>query len=566
MNDLKIRIIEKLNDAYPSLKEVLGVSFFENPKNPDHGDIALPCFRFSSLLRKSPNAIAEDFRSVFHNDNSFESVSNINGYLNFKYDKKAYIALVFNQFSEDNLFNRMKSNGKGRTVVIDYSHPNVAKNMGIHNLRSTIIGQSIYNIYGFLGYKTVGVNHLGDWGTQFGKLMWALEKWSSFVEVEEKGILFLNEIYVRFHTEAESHPEYEDQARIWFKRLEDRDETALKWWKLFISVSMDAYNSIYNRLNVKFDHVTGESFYIDFLDETVKKLEEKKLTEISEGALVVMFEEKDNMPPCLLKKSDGATLYATRDVAAAMYRLKEFDPYRVLYVTDVAQELHFAQVFKVMELYDPGSKGKFHHIKFGRLSFPNIQMSTRKGNIVPLSEVLDRARDKVLGIIEERNAEITDKLSTADKIGIGAVIFNDLSVSRIKNIEFDWDKTLSFDGETGPHIQYSYVRILNILEKTGSIGSNVDFSLLEDEYSYELIRCIDLFESKIIQACEENEPSVIANYLIELSKYFNRFYQNNRVVGEQKEIRDSRGGLIKLLKSVYGKCMDLLGIPKIEKM
>ncbi|HAQ61615.1 TPA: arginine--tRNA ligase [Candidatus Delongbacteria bacterium] len=566
MNDLKIRIVDKLNGAYPSLKEVLGVSSFENPKNPEHGDMSLPCFKFSSLLKKSPHAIAEDFRAVFLKDDSFESVSNINGYLNFKFDKKTYISFVLEKYSSGSFFNKMKDIGNGKTVVIDYSHPNVAKNMGIHNLRSTIIGQSIYNIYKFLGYRTEGVNHLGDWGTQFGKLMWALEQWSSFKEVEEKGILFLNEIYVRFHTEAETHSEYEDNARAWFKKLEDGDEKALKWWLLFIKVSMDAYNSIYSRLNVKFDHITGESFYIPFLEDAVKKLENKDLTEISEGALVVKFEENDNMPPCLLKKSDGATLYATRDIAAAMYRLAEFDPYRILYVTDVAQELHFAQVFKVMEMYDPGSKGKFCHIRFGRLSFPNVQMSTRKGNIVPLSEVLDRARDKVIGIIEERNADIPDKLSTADKIGIGAVIFNDLSVSRIKNIEFDWDKTLSFDGETGPHIQYSFVRILNILEKAGNISGKFDTALLEDEFSYELIRSIDRFESKVLQACDENEPSVISNYLIEMSKCFNRFYQNNRVVGENEDVRSSRAFLINTLRSVYGQCMELLGIPKIEKM
>lgn len=566
MNDLKIRIIDKLTGAYPSLKEVIGVALFEIPRNPEHGDTALPCFRFSGLLKKSPNAIAEDFRAVFQNDGSFESVTNLNGYLNFKYNKNTYIKLVCEQFSDDILFRQMKKNGEGKTIVIDYSHPNVAKNMGIHNLRSTIIGQSIYNIHEFLGYRTVGVNHLGDWGTQFGKLMWALEEWSSFEEVEEKGILFLNEIYVRFHNEAESRPGLEEYARVWFKRLEDNDEQAVRWWKLFIKVSMDAYNKIYYRLNVKFDHITGESFYIGYLDDTIRKLEDKKMTEISEGALVVKFDEKDNMPPCLLRKSDGATLYATRDIAAAMYRISEFRPYRVLYVTDVAQELHFAQVFKVIEMFDPGSKELFRHIKFGRLSFANMQMSTRKGNIVPLSEVLDKARDKVLGIIEERNAEIQDKMATADRIGIGAVVFNDLSVSRIKNIEFDWDKTLSFDGETGPHIQYSYVRILNILEKVGNFKQDIDFSLLSDEFSYELIRTIDQFESKVIQSCEENEPSVIANYLIELSRSFNRFYQNNRVVGADNDLKSSRAYLIKILQSVYGKCMDLLGIPKIDKM
>ncbi|HQO09391.1 MAG TPA: arginine--tRNA ligase [Clostridiales bacterium] len=566
MNIFQSLIIKKVTGAYPALKELVGAALFENPKNPEFGDTALPCFRFSSVLKKSPAAVAEELRNLFEEDDSFESVTNINGYLNFKYRKERYIEYVCGSFEKNTLFNDIKSYGGGKTVVIDYSHPNVAKNMGIHNLRSTIIGQSIYNIHEFLGFKAVGVNHLGDWGTQFGKLMWALEEWSSYEEVENKGILFLNEIYVRFHNEAEIKPELEEKAREWFKKLEDNDEPALKWWKLFIKVSMDAYNDIYRRLNIKFDHITGESFYIKFLDDTVNRLDERGLTEFSEGALVVKFDDSENMPPCLLKKSDGATLYATRDIAAAMYRLIEFKPNRVLYVTDVAQELHFAQVFKVMEMYDPTNKDIFRHIKFGRLSFPNVQMSTRKGNIVPLSEVLDRARDKVLDIIEERNADIPDKLQTADKIGIGAVIFNDLSVSRIKNIEFDWDKTLSFEGETGPHVQYSYVRIMNILEKTGSFDTIADLSLIKDEFSYDLIKLLEQFEPKVKQACEEYEPSVIANYLIELSKSFNRFYQNNRVVGEEVKTMQSRAYLINILGTVYGKCMDLLGIPKIDKM
>ncbi|MBU4486939.1 MAG: arginine--tRNA ligase [Candidatus Delongbacteria bacterium] len=566
MKEFKIQIIEKVTGAYPSIKEVLGVETFENPKNSDFGDIALPCFKFAGILKMPPVKIAENFSLLFTGDKNFEKIVNINGYLNFKFNREEYIRLLCGEFRDGNIFNKLKTIGNNKTIVIDYSHPNIAKNMGIHNLRSTIIGQSIYNIHKFLGYNSIGVNHLGDWGTQFGKLMWALEEWSSFEEVEEKGILFLNDIYVRFHSEAEKDPCLEESARIWFKKLENNDHTAIKWWKLFIKVSMDAYDKIYERLNVKFDYITGESFYIRYLDETIKKLEEKNLTEISEGALVVKFDENENMPPCLLRKSDGATLYATRDISAAMYRLTKFKPYKVIYVTDIAQELHFNQVFKVIEMYDPCSKGKFKHVKFGRLSFSDMQMSTRKGNIVPLNEVLDKARDKAIEIIKERNAVISDKAETADKIGIGAVIFNDLSVSRIKNIEFDWDKTLSFEGETGPHIQYSFVRILNILEKIEHFETNIDYSLITDEYSYDLLRTIEQFENKIIQSCEENEPSVIANYLLDLSKTFNRFYQNNRVVGVENDLQNSRAFLIKILQSVYAKCMDLLGIPIIDKM
>ncbi|MCK4980668.1 MAG: arginine--tRNA ligase, partial [Candidatus Delongbacteria bacterium] len=312
---------------------------------------------------------------------------------------------------------------------------------------------------------------------------------------------------------------------------------------------------------------TGESFYIQFLSDTINKLEIAKLTEISEGALVVKFEENENMPPCLLKKSDGATLYGTRDVAAVMYRLKEFEPDVVLYITDVAQQLHFKQVFKVIELYDPSSKGKLEHIIFGRLSFPEMQMSTRKGNIIPLNEVLDKARDKVLEILDTRDIEVPDKYVTAEKIGIGAVIFNDLSRSRIKNVEFDWDQILSFEGETGPHIQYSYVRMHNILEKIEDPETTeIDHETLTDEYSYDLIKYLDQFSDKLIQSHNEREPSIIANYLIDLAKNFNRFYRNNRIIDAPKNIQDSRIQLLKILISVYGECMGILGIPIVNKM
>jgi arginyl-tRNA synthetase len=566
MNDFKDLIVKKITGACPQLSGILCAGSFENPKNPDFGDIALPCFKFSGLLKKSPVAVAEEFSGLFAGNDFIDGTVNVNGYLNFRLNRKKFSELFFKQFGSCTAFDALRKTGAGKTVVIDYSHPNVAKNMGIHNLRSTVIGQAIYNIHKFLGYKTVGVNHLGDWGTQFGKLIWALEEWSSMAELEEKGILFLNDIYVRFHTEAETRPELEDFARSWFKKLEDGDERAIIWWKLFIKVSLEAYDKIYKRLNVSFDRITGESFYIQYLEAAVEELEKKGLTEISEGALVVKFDDKLNMPPCLLKKSDGATLYATRDIAAAMYRLREFSPYKVIYVTDVAQELHFSQVFKVMEMSDPASKDIFVHVRFGRLSFGDIQMSTRKGNIVPLDEVLDRAQEKVRSIIEERKAEVEDKDLTADRIGIGAVVFNDLSVSRIKNIGFDWEKTLSFDGETGPHIQYSYVRILNILNKIENDNSPIDYALLTDDYSYELMKTLVRFEDKIIQACAEYEPSVVACYLIELSKSFNRFYQNNRVVGEEENLKYARTELMKMLCSVFGICMDLIGIPKIEKM
>ena len=566
MIDFIDHIIERIGEEFPELQTTITPDFFENPKNPDFGDSALPCFRFTKIFKKQPAVIADYLKDIFCHDDYFESISNVSGYLNFKYNRKMYAKLLCAKFISRQIFSKLVSTGKGKTVVIDYSHPNVAKNMGIHNLRSTIIGQSLYNIYSFLGYRTVGINHLGDWGTQFGKLIRAIELWSSQTELEEKGILHLNDLYVRFHSEAENDHSLEYDARERFAGLEKNDPEAVKWWKLFIDVSMKAYNDIYKRLNVRFDFVTGESFYIQFLDDTIKRLSEKGLCEISEGALVVKFDEKENMPPCLLKKSDGATLYATRDIAALLYRLEEFDPHKIIYVTDVAQELHFRQVFRVIEKYDHSTSGKFEHVRFGRLSFGDIQMSTRKGNIVPLEKVLDRAKQKVLEIIDKREIDIPDREKTADRIGIGAVIFNDLSVSRIKNIVFDWEKTLSFEGETGPHVQYSYVRMKNILKNTGSVETDIDYSLLTDDYSFELLKLIKQFEDKTILAHKENEPSVIANYLLDLSKAFNRFYQHNRVVGEPARVMKARSLLLAILTDIYAICMDMLNIPKITRM
>lgn len=569
MDFLKEHIITRIISSFPALEGSLDITVFERPKNPEHGDCALPCFRFSKTVRKSPADLSCEIKKIFENDQYFYSVDTAGPYLNFKFERTGVVRKLFSSFKKNTFFDDLRTLGNNKTVVIDYSHPNVAKNMGIHNLRSTIIGQSLYNIYSFLGYKTVGVNHLGDWGTQFGKLMYGLETWSSKDELKEKGILHLNDIYVKFHSEAEKDPSLEPEARKWFVRLENNDPEAVSWWKLFIDVSLVAYNGIYRRLNVKFDHITGESFYIQFLEHTLKELDEHNLTEISEGALVVKFDD-DEMPPCLLKKTDGATLYGTRDIAAAMYRVREFSPHRIIYVTDIAQELHFRQVFKVMELYRPELRDIFFHVKFGRLSFPDMEMSTRKGNIVPLEDVLDKAKEKVQDIMKERDFSKDQIDITADRIGTGAVIFNDLSVSRIKNSVFDWQKTLSFEGETGPHVQYSYVRMINILEKV-EIDINddsipEDLSSVSDDHSFELIKNIYLFDETVKRAHDEFEPSVIAGYTVELSKSFNRFYQNNRVIGESSEVIKARSILLKILMEVYGACMDMLNLPKITKM
>jgi arginyl-tRNA synthetase len=535
-------------------------SILEIPPDKNLGDFAFPCFSLSKKLKKSPQIIAQELTSI-----KIKNITvNANGpYLNFFIDGKVIIEKTIKDILKKGK-KYGKSNKKNQTILIDYSAPNVAKNMGIHNLRSTIIGQSLCNIYKYSGYKVIGINHLGDWGTQFGKLIWALEKWSSPKELKKKGILFLNEIYVKYHAlyEETKNETMENEARAWSKKIEDGDERAKMWWKLFIDVSVKEYNKLYKRLNVKFSETKGESFYMQFLDETLKKLEEKKLTEMSEGALVVPLGE--GIAPCLLKRSDGATLYGTRDIAAALYRLKNYNPTKILYVVDVAQTNHFNQVFNVLEKIDSQNKEKFVHVDFGRLSFADGAMSTRKGNIIPLKDVLDKASEKVLSIIDEKNPNLKDKKSVAEMIGIGAVIFGDLKNDRINNIIFDWDRVLDFQGETGPYIQYTIARINSIIKKGGS--GEIIYSLLSTPEDKSLAQILSKFSEIIALALKENKPNHIAKYLVTVAQEFNNYYVKHTILQEDSELQSARLGMLKAVKTILENGLRLLNIKSPEEM
>lgn len=541
-------------------------NLIEVPPKPELGDFAFPCFTVAKELRKAPPMIAQDLASELKIEGI--RVTATGPYVNFFIDNLSYTKSIISEVLE-----KKEKYGserlKDETIVIDYSGPNVAKNMGIHNLRSTIIGQALCNIYRFLGYKVVGVNHLGDWGTQFGKLIWALEKWSSPEELEEKGIVFLNEMYVKFHDEVEKDENgfMEDEARVWFKKIEEGDEKAQMWWKLFVDISMKDYNKIFDRLSIEFDYTIGESFYIQHLENTIKTLEDAKLTSMSEGALVVEFDEKDNMPPCLLKKSDGATLYGTRDLAAAMYRLKEYNPTKVLYAVDIAQALHFKQVFKVLEKLDSKNKDIFEHIQFGRLSFADAKMSTRKGNIVPLREVLDKAHEKVLEVIKEKNPDLANKEEVAEMVGTGAVIFGDLSCDRVHNIIFDWKKILDFQGETAPYVQYTVARINSILrkgnyeEQESEIVSNLNYELISTDAEKNVARLLTDFNKVVNEAKKSNKPHHIGKYVVQLAQALNSYYVNNQIIQpDNKDLQNARLALIFTVKQVLENGLLLLGI------
>ncbi|MFT4325966.1 MAG: arginine--tRNA ligase [Candidatus Woesearchaeota archaeon] len=548
----------------------------EVPPDLSMGDFAFPCFLLAKEFKKAPPVIAQEVVSNIKDSALLDESITVTAqgpYVNFTIQTPAYVQSVVSDALKDSYGQGMMNNKK---IIVDYGGPNVAKNMGIHNLRSTIIGQALCNIYRYRGYSVVGINHLGDWGTQFGKLIWALEAWSSKEELQEKGILWLNDMYVKFHNVVEESDKdtaetMESEARLWFKKIEEGDAQAKSWWELFVEVSLQSYNKIFERLNIHFDETKGESYYIPMLDETIATLDSKGLTSISEGALVVAFDEKDHVTPCLLKKSDGATLYGTRDLAAAFYRLKTYNPDKILYAVDVAQSYHFKQVFKVLELVDPKNTEIFEHVSFGRLSFPDADMSTRKGNIVPVKDVLDKAVSKVTDIINEKNPELSNKAEVAEQVGVGAVIFGDLVNDRVHNVVFDWDTVLDFQGDTAPYVQYTVARICSIFRKANVdmktfVSETIDFSHNEYFEDKKVAQKIAQFETVLDDAIKSNKPHHVAKYTISLAQEFNNYYAKHVIVHEDVACMRARLALSLAVKQVLVTALSLLSVRCPEEM
>ena len=538
------------------LNKELGLEIsLEVPPRLEMGDFAFACFSLAKKLKKNPQEVANDLSEKLKFDNI--KVKAQGPYLNFFIDKN-----IFNKQILENILSKKYLNDriKGSKIVIDFSAPNVAKHMGIHNLRSTVIGQALVNLYEFKGYEVIGVNHLGDWGTNFGQLILGIKKFSSLDKI--KHVRDLNEVYVKFHELAENNDELKQQARDEFTKLENGDEEAKKYWKKFIEVSLSDYNKIYDRLNVKFSYTKGESEYIPLINETLKEI--KFLTKLDDGALVVDVGEE--MPPCLLKKKDGSTLYGLRDITAGLYRLKEYNPEKILYVTDIAQSLHFKQWFKVMELLDKKNKERFIHVIFGRLSFKDGVMSTRKGKVVILEEVLDKSKEKALEIIKQKNPDLKNKEEVAEQIGVGSIIFNDLFNDRVHNIIFDWDKVLDFEGDTGPYVQYVYARCNSVLNKFGKEIKEKRYSLLKEKSELELIKILSNFNYVIKNCIKDNKPSHLAKYLVGLSRSFNTFYGNCPIITENNYLTEARVLLVYCVKEIIGKGLDLLNIKHPEEM
>ena len=565
---MKQKIINLLNDAIEELDVEQISEILEQPPKPELGDYAFPCFRLAKVMRKAPQMIAQDIADKIPEQDFLERVEVLGAYVNFFTNKTAFAKGVVEKSIVENYGGSKE--GEGKTICIDYSSPNVAKNFHVGHLRTTVIGNSLYKIYSKLGYHVERINHLGDWGTQFGKLIVAYKNWGSEEAVKEKGIEELMRIYVLFHNEADKNPELEDEARAWFHKMETGDEEALKIWKWFIDISLEEFKRIYKLMNMDFDHFTGESFYRDMTDSVVNELTEHGLLTDSEGAKIVDLSEYD-MAPCLILKNDGSSIYATRDIAAVEYRKKTYDFTKCLYVTGQEQKLHFAQVFKVMELLgNEWAKDSLVHIPYGLVSLGGEKLSSRDGKVVFAEDILKEAISKIRDIIEEKNPELSneEKDEAARIVGVGSVIFNDLYNQRIKDVSFKWEHITSFEGETGPYVQYTYARCSSILRNVDNftLTSDIDYSVLSDESSVELLKEINRFEDVIKEASERYEPSVIARYAVDLAQAFNRFYTENRIVVPEENVKQARCVVTSITRKILKDSLDLLGIGCVEKM
>jgi arginyl-tRNA synthetase len=568
MNEFKKQIAEVIAEQLKDLTINEVFEMIETPPESHMGDYGFPCFRLAKLMRKSPQVIASELAAGIVRPPIFSKVINEGGYVNFYFDRKALSENIIQQVLTQKEKFGSSSEGENKVICIDYSCPNIAKPFHVGHLRSTVIGNALYHIYEHMGYQCVGINHLGDWGTQFGKVIVAYRNWGSAAEVEAEPIQTLLNLYVKFHEEAEKDPSLEDEARNWFTRMEQGDQEAMDLWRWFSSETLKELEKIYALLGVKFDHYTGESFYNDKMAPVLADLKEKNLLKESQGAVLVDLEPY-GMPPCLVQKNDGSTLYATRDITAALYRKQTFDFYQCLYLTDYSQKLHFEQVFKVVELMGHNWAKDLIHLPFGRVTHEGRRIQSRKGTVVLLEDVLKGAIGRVAEIIEEKNPLLENKEETAVAVGVGAVIFNDLSNNRIKDISFSWDTAFSFEGETGPYVQYTYARACSVLRKAGDEPldpSVLNGTCFEDDVSAMVVRKLEQFGDAVRDAQMKNEPSILTRHVIDLAQAFNRFYHDHPVLIAEPEVRQARLLLVAAVRQALGVGLNLLGIQTPEKM
>lgn len=537
----------------------------EIPPKSDMGDYAFPCFQLAKVMRKAPNMISADIVEQI-NKEGFEKVEALGPYVNFFLDKSLFTKAVVEEVIAKGDKYGSGNEGEGKKVVVEFSSPNIAKPFHVGHLFTTAIGNSLYKILNFDGYSTTRINHLGDWGTQFGKLISAYKRWGDEEALEKDPIKELLRIYVKFYYEAKEDPALDDEGRMYFKRLEDGCEEELALWNRFKDLSLKEFNKIYEILGVDFDSWAGESFYNDKMNEVVSFLEEKNVLTESNGAKVVMLEDY-NMPPCIVVKSDGASIYATRDLAAAMYRKKHYNFDKCIYVVGKDQILHFKQVFKTLELAGEEWAKDCVHIPFGVVKFADKKLSTRKGDVVLLEDLLNGAVDNARELINEKNPNLANKEEVAKKIGIGAIVFTYLKNSREKDITFNWEEMLSFEGETAPYVQYAYARANSIMRRAGEINVEPDFTKLTSKEEFELAKILDNFHKNILLAIDKLEPSIITRYAVDVAKAFNKFYNAHTVLNVEDEgLKSARLELIKAAAQVIKNALALIAVEVVEEM
>lgn len=565
MINYKYEIAKKINTIVNIPVEELA-TYIEIPPNTEMGDYAFPCFKLAKEMRKAPPMIAAELKEKLTTDEIISKIEVAGGYLNFFVDKNNFVKDVMEEAVKEGA-NFGKSNiGEGKNIVIDYSSPNIAKPFHIGHLRSTVIGGALYKIYKFLGFNVIGVNHLGDWGMGVCRTIAGYNLWKDEYDFNENAIDSILKIYVRFNKIEKEDPTYKDYAVEALKKLEAGDKDTVELWKWIIKISLEDYQKIYDLIGCKFDSYNGEAFYIDKTDRVIEEIKAKNLLEESEGAYVVKMD--DDMPPCIILTSAGTTIYATRDLAALLYRIDTYNFDKCLYLVGSEQKLHFKQIFSVLAKmgYEEYAK-KCEHISFGLiLDETGEKIGSRKGNIITLKEIFNEAIEKSLKLIEEKNPDLENKEEVAKMVGVGAIVFNDLADNRTKDEIFDWNQILNFAGETGPYMQYAYVRTQSILRKAGYVPETADFSKLLDNEAIEVVKLIANFTNTVIDAAAKNEPSILSRYLIDLSQSYSKFYKQNHVICDDKETQDARLLLTKTVGDIIKNGLGLLGIECPERM
>lgn len=562
--DYKKLVAQRINENLDLNVESIE-KFIEIPPRPEMGDYAFPCFQLAKSLRKAPGVIAKELGEKI-NKEGFEKIEPRGPYVNFFVDKSFFSKNTIEKIITQGDQYGSSEIGKGKNITIDYSSPNIAKPFHVGHLFSTAIGNSLYKILGFEGYNCIGINHLGDWGTQFGKLIYAYKNWVDQDAFQNDTIKELLRIYVKFHEEAEKDPSLNDLGRLYFKKLEDGNKEEVQLWEKFKSLSLKEFKKLYELLGVDFDYYTGESFYNDKMEAVIEEIDKKGLLTLSNGAKVVMLEDY-NIPPCIIVKADGATIYATRDLAAAIYRKKTYNFYKSIYVVGMDQALHFKQVFTTLGLMGYDWAKDCTHVGFGLVRFSDMKLSTRKGNVIFLEDLLKESIDKIREVIEAKNPNLENKEEVAKKVGIGAMVFHYLKNNRERDIVFDWKEMLSFDGETGPYVQYSYARGKSILRKVKDSNTEPDYNKFNTAEGFELVKILEGFNNAIIHSIEKLEPCIVTRYVIDVAKAFNKFYNAHNI--SNIDDLSEKAAMLKLVEAscqVIKNGLRLLGIEVVEKM